>query len=347
MVLEATMLCLDNSEWARDGDFIPSRWDSQQDAANLITGVKTQQNPENSVGILTFAGPRVEVLAAPTPDVAKILAAIHSAKVQGKPDLHSALQIAQLALKHRQNKQQKQRIVAFVCSPISEDSRKLVNLGKKLKKNNVALDVVCFGDTESATKLQELVNAVNSSDNSHILTIPQGVNVLYDSLVNTPIVHGGEGGMDVNAAGAFDEYGGVDPSVDPELAMVLRMSMEEHRKQQEEISKQQPEARDSAQDQGEAMQVEEDDEKLLQEAIRMSMMEEQAGEAQTQPVEAKIEQKAEQPGEVGAFQDQSYISSVLSGLEGVDINNPEIQEALRKAQEEQKKQEEEKKKPES
>ena len=346
MVLEATMICLDNSEWARDGDFIPSRWDSQQDAANLITGVKTQQNPENSVGVLTIAGPRVEVLAAPTPDVAKILAGIHSATVQGKPDLHSALQIAQLALKHRQNKQQKQRIVAFVCSPVDVDNRKLVNLGKKLKKNNVALDVVCFGDTESASKLQELVNAVNSSDNSRMVTIPQGVNVLYDSLVNTPIVHGGEGGMEASAAGAFDEYGGVDPSIDPELAMVLRMSMEEHRKQQEEISKQQTEVKESAQEQGEPMQVEEDEEKLLQEAIRMSMMEEKTAEVPPKLAQPQPEPKVEQEGQLGSFQDQSYISSVLSGLEGVDINNPEIQEALRKAQEEQKKQEEDKKRSE-
>ena len=345
MVLEATMICLDNSEWARDGDFIPSRWDSQQDAANLITGVKTQQNPENSVGVLTIAGPRVEVLAAPTPDVAKILAAIHSATVQGKPDLHSALQIAQLALKHRQNKQQKQRIVAFVCSPVDVDNRKLVNLGKKLKKNNVALDVVCFGETESTSKLQELVNAVNSSDNSRMVSIPQGVNVLYDSLVNTPIVHGGEGGMEVNPAGSFDEYGGVDPSIDPELAMVLRMSMEEHRKQQDEISKQ-TDVKENPQDSGEPMQVEEDEEKLLQEAIRMSMMEEQTAEVHSNLAESKPEQRVNQEGQMGSFQDQSYISSVLSGLEGVDINNPEIQEALRKAQEEQKKQEEEKKRSE-
>jgi len=70
----------------------------------LICGVKTQSNVENCVGIVTMAGPRVEVLTAPTPDVAKILSAIHSANINGKCDLHSALMIAQLGLKHRQNK---------------------------------------------------------------------------------------------------------------------------------------------------------------------------------------------------------------------------------------------------
>lgn len=101
------MICLDNSEWSRDGDYSPSRWEAQQDAANRICGIKTQQNAESAVGIMAMAGPRVEVLSALTTDIAKILAAIHSAQIQGKCDLYSALNIAQLALKHRQNKSQK------------------------------------------------------------------------------------------------------------------------------------------------------------------------------------------------------------------------------------------------
>ena len=39
---------------------------------------------------------------------------------------------------------------------------------------------------------------------------------------------GGGGGAD-----AFAEYGGVDPNMDPELAMALRVSMEEERARQE------------------------------------------------------------------------------------------------------------------
>jgi len=42
MPLEACMLCLDNSEWNRNGDFPPSRFDAQQDAANIICNAKTQ-----------------------------------------------------------------------------------------------------------------------------------------------------------------------------------------------------------------------------------------------------------------------------------------------------------------
>jgi 26S proteasome regulatory subunit N10 len=47
---------LDNSEWMRNGDYIPSRLEAQHDAANMLCGTKTQSNPESTVGILTMAG---------------------------------------------------------------------------------------------------------------------------------------------------------------------------------------------------------------------------------------------------------------------------------------------------
>lgn len=39
---QATMICIDNSEWMRNGDYIPSRFQAQSDAVNLICGAKTQ-----------------------------------------------------------------------------------------------------------------------------------------------------------------------------------------------------------------------------------------------------------------------------------------------------------------
>ena len=60
-----------------------------------------------------------------------------------------------LALKHRQNKSQRQRVVVFAGSPVAEDEATLVRLGKKLKKNNVAVDVVAFANIEeNEAKLQ-------------------------------------------------------------------------------------------------------------------------------------------------------------------------------------------------
>jgi len=40
MPLEAVVVCLDNSEYNRNGDFAPSRWQSQQEAAQTLCEVK-------------------------------------------------------------------------------------------------------------------------------------------------------------------------------------------------------------------------------------------------------------------------------------------------------------------
>lgn len=49
---------VDNSEWMRNGDYLPTRMESQADAVNLICNVKTQQNPESTVGVMTMGGRR-------------------------------------------------------------------------------------------------------------------------------------------------------------------------------------------------------------------------------------------------------------------------------------------------
>jgi 26S proteasome regulatory subunit N10 len=46
---------VDNSDFMRDGDFIPTRMQAQQDAVSLIFHAKTRSNPENNVGLLTLA----------------------------------------------------------------------------------------------------------------------------------------------------------------------------------------------------------------------------------------------------------------------------------------------------
>jgi 26S proteasome regulatory subunit N10 len=56
MPLEATMLILDNSEYMRNGDYTPSRFDAQADAVNTVVQAKLDANAENTVGILTMAG---------------------------------------------------------------------------------------------------------------------------------------------------------------------------------------------------------------------------------------------------------------------------------------------------
>ena len=87
----------------------------------------------------------------PTQDEGKLIAALHEAKQGGLADLSTGIQVAQvkpprlpvafrlgtaltrretpqLALKHRQNKNQRQRIIVFVGSPLSASSVSLVKV---------------------------------------------------------------------------------------------------------------------------------------------------------------------------------------------------------------------------
>ncbi|KAK4490487.1 hypothetical protein RD792_001164 [Penstemon davidsonii] len=246
MVLEATMICIDNSEWMRNGDYSPNRFQAQADAVNLICGAKTQSNPENTVGVLTMAGKGVCVLVTPTSDLGKILACMHGLEIGGEMNLAAGIQVAQLALKHRQNKKQQQRIIVFAGSPVKYDKKVLELIGRKLKKNSVALDIVNFGeeDAEKTEKLEALLAAVNNNDSSHIVNVPPGASALSDVLISTPIFTGdGEGGTGFAAAAAAAAAGGggydfgVDPNLDPELALALRVSMEEERARQEAAAK--------------------------------------------------------------------------------------------------------------
>lgn len=231
------MLVLDNSEWMRNGDYTPSRLEAQKDAVTLLFNAKTQSNPENTVGLMTMAAKRPEVLVTLTSDIGKVLTALHHIKMGGKSNVNTGVQIASLALKHRQNKNQRQRVIVFVGSPVAEDEPTLVKLGKKLKKNNVAVDIVNFGEEEENTaKLEAFISAVNSGENSHLVTIPPGPHILSDILITSPVIQGEDGAPPGFAnAGSFEF--GVDPNLDPELALALRISLEEEKARQEAASK--------------------------------------------------------------------------------------------------------------
>lgn len=58
-------------------------------------------------------------------------------------------------------------------------------IGKKLKKNSVAIDIVNFGedDDEKPEKLEALLAAVSNNDSSHIVHVPPGPDALSDVLI--------------------------------------------------------------------------------------------------------------------------------------------------------------------
>ncbi|TDZ22240.1 26S proteasome non-ATPase regulatory subunit 4-like protein [Colletotrichum orbiculare MAFF 240422] len=252
MVLEAVMVVVDNSESSRNGDYQPTRFDAQADAVNVIFQTITNGNPESSVGLMSMGGKGPEVLVTLTTDQGKILDGLHrtKTKIKGSSHLATGIQVAGLALKHRQNKSQRQRIIVFVCSPIEEEEKKLVTLAKKMKKGNVSVDFVLFGDLDdddTQKKLQAFNESVKGGEGSNLVVIPPSSKLLSDQLISSPILLGdaaggsGAGGGGESSGGNFGEFD-FDPAMDPELALALRMSMEDEKARQEKKAKEDAEA---------------------------------------------------------------------------------------------------------
>lgn len=138
-------------------------------------------------------------------------------EIGGEMNLAAGIQVAQLALKHRQNKKQQQRIIVFagrlvipsyacdftlffasscilthfdLCvavSAVKHEKKTLEMIGRKLKKNSVALDIINFGeeDEEKSEKLEALLAAVNNNDTSHIVHVSAGPSALSDVLIRS------------------------------------------------------------------------------------------------------------------------------------------------------------------
>nr|XP_002126849.1 26S proteasome non-ATPase regulatory subunit 4-like [Ciona intestinalis] len=352
MVLESTVLCIDNSEFMRNGDYLPTRIQAQQDAANMICRTKLRSNPENNVALLSMADTQVHVTL--TTDSGKLLSKLNLIQPKGEMKLLNGLRVAHLALKHRQSKNHKTRIVAFIGSPIQEDEKEIIKVAKKLKKEKVSVDVINFGEQDCNTdKLISFINTLNGKDGagSHLVTIPPG-SMLSGAIGSSPIVVE-EGSM---SSGAQEFDMGFDPNADPELALALRVSLEEQRHRQEEEARRSknetqsapatagggeetmlddPPATAPAAPTGEvdiAMMTE--DEQIAY-ALTMSMQATPEDSVPQTPMETEsaagyqgqIEGDSEDDDD-DVIADPDYLQSVLESLPGVNPNSEAVQQAM-------------------
>eukprot|EP01132_Coremiostelium_polycephalum_P001319 gene1319-1665_t len=348
MTLEATIVCVDNSEWMRNGDFEPSRYDAQKDAVNLLCAAKTQSNPESSVAIMSMAGKTPKVLVTLTQELSKIITGFQEVKIHGKTDFSTSMSIAQLALRHRQNTHQHPRIIAFIGSPLKETKEELVTLAKRLKKNSIAVDIINFGEiSENTEKLEAFMNDVNHNEESHLLTVPPGPHILSDLILQSPIIAEGTG-----------TYGSefINADTDPDLAMALKLSLEEEKQRQERVRKEKEQSDAAAGKQPsdasatsgptsttqslnqptiETDDVNFDDDPDLAKALAFSMEQDRMEVQPTpSPSSTTTEQSTssstsqQQQPNSDAFKDQEFLNSTIMSLPGVDPSDSRIKNAL-------------------
>lgn len=293
----------------------------------------------------------------------------------------------------------------FVGSPVAdassaESNSELKALGTQLRRNNIALDLIGIGENENnAAAFQVLIDAANKDGNSRLMMVPAGV-LPSEMLSTSPIMMGdlvdaggagvggagGAGGAGAGAAGGgFANFGGIDPSMDPELAEAMRLSMEEARaaqQREEAVATAASTSSTSSSSSAAApapsggtggvvaansMAVDgdlTDEDALLQQALALSMNEANAASssssssataATSTPASAAPAASPVAPGAPasaaapssssssssssaapaaggaasgGGFSNPDFIQSVLAGMEGVDMSDPELQAAI-------------------
>ena len=233
-------------------------------------------------------GKGVNILASPTTDLGKLLACLHGLKASGAGSLTTSIKTAQLALKHRKNRNGAQRLVVFVGSPVEEEERDLARLGAVLKKSSVSysscVEAFLNCTPASPSRLPSMLLQWARTRATRVVFVPslrlwtpaatrdslssrqascrqrswlamrsfsattQGTVALrqvarlqevracvlcacFMCLVChvTLLTSSCNGDPSGGGGGGFAEYGGVDPAADPELAMAMRVSMEEAR----------------------------------------------------------------------------------------------------------------------
>ena len=103
----------------RNGDYIPNRLQAQIDAFNYFTNAKQRINVENTCGLVTLAN--YQILYTLTTDMHKLYSKITHVELSENINFCTTIRVCQLALRHRQNRNQKPRIVVFVGSQICEE----------------------------------------------------------------------------------------------------------------------------------------------------------------------------------------------------------------------------------
>ncbi|KAG8332131.1 26S proteasome non-ATPase regulatory subunit 4-like [Homalodisca vitripennis] len=346
MVLESTMICVDNSDYMRNGDFSPTRLRAQEDAVRFVSTSKLSLNPENNVGLLTLAN--VTVLSTFITDVEKLMKKLRDLEPQGTINVVTGVRVAQLALKHRQGRNHRMRIVVFVGSPLKTEKQELEKLAKRLKKEKVNVDVVNFGEEIVNTELlSSFVETLNGKDGggSHLITVPSG-NHLTQALISSPVIS--DDGAKRMGSAYFGT--GVDSYEDPELALALRISLEEQRQREEQATRR-AEAENKRSTRLETIQEGDDEEASLHRAMAMSMEQEVPDFAQMTEeeqiafamqlslreqqgllAENEKQKTAETPTELEqtdeGIDDPEFLQNVLENLPGVDPQSEEMQQTL-------------------
>lgn len=123
-------------------------------------------------------------------------------------------------MKNRINKNQKERVVAFISSEIKDKEENLLKIAQNFRRNNIRLDLINVNCQYNLDILQKMHDIVNVEDESNLINYDDTNSLLGDFLKKTPVMGNVQTGMQQENNDYMDE----------ELQMILRISLEEEQK---------------------------------------------------------------------------------------------------------------------
>nr|XP_037283858.1 26S proteasome non-ATPase regulatory subunit 4-like [Rhipicephalus microplus] len=188
---------VDTSEYARNGDFAPSRIEAQAEAVEVVCN-STTENPGSEVALMTMVGPEVQVTL--TNDVERLQRRLAQLQPKGYINFVAAVHLARVILRNQREKNRKKRIVIFVGSPVCTTPEELTVLATLLKTEKVHVDIVNFGEyVENYGQLTIFTSILNGdgTSSSCLVTVPAG-NILSKVVAGSAIVQGEKSRRDPN-----------------------------------------------------------------------------------------------------------------------------------------------------
>lgn len=188
----ATVILLDNSARAIDGDFYPSRLEAQMVAAERLARYLFSLHQDTRVAIGTIGSQEFGIRLSFTSDMKRITAALKSIGHGGGVDIVKGVRSAFLALRHSQNIGPK-RILLFVGSPNEVTGEEATSLAREAAEKDIVIDVVVFGqELHNWENLAILNKRVRGTE---FLKVRQAKTILSDAVLASKIGVGPEARM--------------------------------------------------------------------------------------------------------------------------------------------------------
>lgn len=213
---QAVIILIDNSISSINADFYPNRLDAQSIAAERLISYYRRKSAKTQIGIGALSGKQCGILSSLSDRETKANKAISQIKREGEIKLEHAIRCAFLALRHRDKDLSIKRVIAFVASHHEMTHETADKLAAIANREGTAVDIVAIGsDVNDMDVLEEFVSKLQLE--SHFIVAEAGSVILADLILASPI-----------GPGVGSNRTLLDPTQedDPDVALAIRQSLE-------------------------------------------------------------------------------------------------------------------------